>query len=213
MLKWLVKRLLEREKRWGEPVPEDWPPEGSVHFLPLRVPYPNAPAGFFQYEFAANVGEDDPMVVTLSREIILELCRGRQVLTVLRFTEDKNGKRPSFREIERLRATASVYREKARTALLTVGVPPDLFSAYGGDPGETERFFDFYLFSQPLSQAEEGLKLADAGRYQMWLCPSDAGEFWMHALWDPAWMDVSAVERVIGDVCRRHDVLFQNPRV
>ena len=67
--------------------PDDWPPDGSMHFLRIDHPIGSAelPPNAVQYEFAANVGEDNPKVLTLGQEIILRLCDSRQTLIVFTF--------------------------------------------------------------------------------------------------------------------------------
>ncbi len=64
------------------PVPDDWPPDGSMHFVKCTDEAQKAVQGtHIQYEFGANVGEDDRRIVKLSMEVMEQLCVSLQVLT------------------------------------------------------------------------------------------------------------------------------------
>ena len=82
-------------------VPDDWPPDGSMHFLRFDHPIGSTglPPNAVQYEFAANVGEDDPLVFSLGQEIISRLCDSRKTLIVFSFD-------PVLSNYERKKATA-----------------------------------------------------------------------------------------------------------
>ena len=71
-------------------VPDDWSPDGSMHFLRFDHPIglTGLPPNAVQYEFAANVGEDDPVVFSLGQEMISHLCDSRKTLIVFSFDHE-----------------------------------------------------------------------------------------------------------------------------
>ena len=78
----LFSNLFKR-KRAFTPVPGDYPPEGSVHFLKFGTPDSFVPKGFWQYQFSSNWGEDVPNVALLGEQIIHQCCANQRVLIVL----------------------------------------------------------------------------------------------------------------------------------
>ena len=86
----LVYLLIGKKDFTPTPVPDDWPPDGSMHFLRFDHPIglTGLPPNAVQYEFAANVGEDDPVVFSLGQEIISRLCDSRKTLIVFSFDHE-----------------------------------------------------------------------------------------------------------------------------
>lgn len=85
-----IYQLIGRKGFTPAPVPDGWPPDGSMHFLCFDHPIGTVrhPLNAVQYEFGANVGEDDPMVFVLGQEIISRLCESRKTLITFSFDSE-----------------------------------------------------------------------------------------------------------------------------
>ena len=123
-------------------VPDDWPPDGSMHFLRFDHPIGSTglPPNAVQYEFAANVGEDDPLVFSLGQEIISRLCDSRKTLIVFSFDpvlsnyERKKATAPHSETVAQflhsLIPAAPLTQKENMVACLGIGYPKELFSNY-----------------------------------------------------------------------------------
>lgn len=226
----LVYLLIGKKDFTPTPVPDDWPPDGSMHFLRLDGRYrpTRLPPNIVQYEFGANVGEDDPVVFTLGEEIIFRLCDSRRILIKFICLPEYT---KSFRQksathsleianqfLHFLVPDAQIaQREDAANflvaAILSDGCPKELFTQYDETihfPG----FIYFHLFSEestPLDP-DEGLSLVEQGQYQVELYLSN-GPNSLNVVFDPEKFDITEVEKVIEDVCHAHNVLLMNPPI
>lgn len=220
----LVYLLIGRKNFTPTSAPDDWPPDGSMHFLPFDQPISSTglPPNAVQYEFAANVGEADPEVLTLGQEIIFRLCDSRQTLIKLTFEPEfpkylrrKITMRPVEIVTQFLRSlvpdTPAARRERA-AAILSIGCPKNLFTRYEAEPNIGNGFIDFYLFSEentPLD-SEEGLSLVEQGQYQAELYLS-YGPNSLNVVFDPEALDIAEVEKVVVDVCHARNILLADP--
>lgn len=208
-------------------VPDDWPPDGSMHFLRLGGPYrpEHLPPDIVQYEFGPNVGEDDPVVFTLGWEIIYRLCESRQTLIKFScFPEYTKSfrRKPATRSLEIVTQFLRSQVPKAPiaqgegaedflvAAVLSDGCPKEFPTQYKAL--NISVFIDFYLFSEentPLDP-EEGLSLVEQGQYQVELYLS-YGPNSLNVTFNPEALDITEVEKVIEEVCRTHNILLMNP--
>lgn len=206
-----------------EPDADDWPPDGSMHFLRLDGRYRPAylPPNIVQYEFGANVGEDDPAVFTLGREMIFRLCDCRPTLIELKFEPEpskylrrKTAMRPVEIAAQFLRSLvpeAPVAQRERVAVVLSNGCPKETFARYEAEPYITG-YLAFYLFPEentPLD-SEEGLSLVEQGQYQAELYLS-YGPNSLNVVFDPEALDIKKVEKVVADVCHAHNILLADP--
>lgn len=226
----LVYLLIGKKDFTPTPAPDDWPPDGSMHFLRLDGRYRPAslPPNIVQYEFGANVGEDDPVVFALGEEIISRLCESRRILIKFmclpNYTKSLRRK-PTTRSLEIatqfLRSLVPdvqiAQREDAENflvaAVLSDGCPKELFTQYN-EAIHFPSFIDFHLFSEkntPLDP-EEGLTLVEQDQYQAELYLSN-GPNSLNVVFDPEKFDITEVEKVIEDVCHTHNILLMNPPI
>lgn len=202
----------------------DWPPDGSMHFLRFDHPIGSTglPPNAVQYEFAANVGEDDPVVFSLGQEIISRLCDSRKTLIVFSFD-------PVMPKYERKKATAPhseivaqflhslipaapLAQKENMVACLDIGYPKELFSKYQVSSAMPYCFIDVYLFPKELVplHPEEGLSLVENGKYQADLY-LDYGPNALNIVFDSKLLDIAEIETVIEAVCRSHNIPLINP--
>lgn len=205
-------------------VPDDWPPDGSMHFLRLDGIYrpEYLPPDIVQYEFGANVGEDDPVVFTLGWEIIYRLCESRQTLIKLICDPEypkRKRREPVIRPVEiaaqslrSLLPKAPIAQRGNMVAVLSDGCPRELFSQDQETPDILGCYTYLYLFSEkntPLDP-EEGLSLVEQGQYQVELYLS-YGPNSLNVTFNPESLDITEVKKVIEEVCRAHNILLMNP--
>lgn len=205
-------------------VPDDWPPDGSMHFLRLNHPIGSEgiPPNAVQYEFAANVGEDDPVVFSLGQEIISRLCDSRKTLIVFSFDPEPPKHKcqestTSLTEIisqflHSLVPESSIIQRKNMVVCLGIGHPKELLSQYQAAPDMLYCFGDAYLFfekNEPLCP-EEGLALVKNGKYQVHLYLGN-GPNALNVVFNPQSLDVRKMETVIENVCRSHNIPLINP--
>ena len=205
---------------------DDWPPDGSMHFLRLDHPIGSVglPPNAVQYEFAANVGEDDPIVFALGQEIISRLCDSRKTLIVFSFNpvlskyERKKAALPPSETVVRflhsMVPAAPLTQKEDIVACLCTGYPKELFSKYQASSAMPYCFIDVYLFSEetvPL-HLEEGLSLVGNGKYQADLY-LDYGPNALNIVFDSKLQDITEIEMAIKDVCRSHNISLINPPV
>jgi len=222
----LLELLLGKPNYPFTPAPDDWPPDGSMHFL--RLDRPVAPQGLppdaVEYEFAPNVGEDDPMVWELGEEILFRLCDSRQVLTVLTFDSDppkSRRRKPSIsnselgtRFLRSLDPKASAAQGEHLAACLTTSCPQELFSRFKTNLNLPNSFIDTYLFSKELEPrtADEGLELVKRAQFQMQMYFS-YGPNSLNFVFTPAEVDINALAQVVGNACNQHNILLVNPPI
>ncbi len=207
-------------------VPDDWPPDGSMHFLRFDHPIGSTglPPNAVQYEFAANVGEDDPLVFSLGQEIISRLCDSRKTLIVFSFDpvlsnyERKKATAPHSETVAQflhsLIPAAPLTQKENMVACLGIGYPKELFSNYQASSAMPYCFIDVYLFSEetmPL-HPEEGLSLVENGKYQADLY-LDYGPNALNIVFNSKLQDIAEIEMAIKDVCRNHNIPLINPPV
>lgn len=226
----LVYLLIGKKDFTPTPVPDDWPPDGSMHFLCLEPPYRSArlPPNTVHYEFAENVEICDPVVFTMGREIIFRLCDSRQ--TLIKFTclpeyTKSLSRKPATHSLEcatqflrsQVPESTIAQREDAAdvlvAAVLSEGCPKELFTQYD-EVIRFPSFIDFYLLSgeNTLLDSEEGLSLVEQGRYQAELY-LDYGPYGLNVILDPEALDIKEVEKVIEEVCHAHNILLMNPPI
>jgi hypothetical protein len=205
-------------------VPDDWSPDGSMHFLCFDHPIGSTglPPNAVQYEFAANVGEDDPVVFSLGQEMISHLCDSRKTLIVFSFD-------PVLSNYERKKATvphsetvaqflhslipaAPLTQKENMIACLDIGYPKELFSKYQASSAMPYCFIDVYLFPEETISLhpEEGLSLVENGKYQANLY-LDYGPNALNIVFNSKLQDIAEIEMVIKDVCHNHNIQLINP--
>ena len=235
---WLIDKLVyllignKDFKFTPDPDADDWSPAGSMHFLHLDGRYRPArlPPNIVQYQFAPNVGEDDPMVFTLGEEIIFRLCDSRRILIKFSFDPEPSKylrRKTAMRPVEivtqflhSLVPGVSIAQREDKVkvgflaaAVLSDGCPKELFTQYD-ETINFLSFIDFYLFSEentPLDP-DKGLSLVDQDQYQVELYLS-YGPNSLNVVFDPEKFDITEVEKVIEDVCHAHNVLLMNPPI
>lgn len=220
----LVYLLIGKKDFTPSLVPDDWPPDGSMHFLPFDHPIGSTglPPNAVQYEFAANVGEDDPLVFSLGHEIISRLCDSRKTLIVFSFDpvpskrERKKTAVPpaetAARFLHSLIPAAPLAQKENIVACLCIGYPKALYSKYQSSSAITYCFFDAYLFpeeNEPL-HPEEGLSLVGNGEYQADLYLG-SGPNALNVVFDSKLQDIAEIEMAVKDVCRSHNIPLINP--
>lgn len=203
---------------------DDWPPDDSMHFLRFDHPIGSAglPPNAVQYEFAANVGEDDLRVFSLGQEIISHFCDSRKTLIVFSFDpkplkfKHQESTAPLSEIISQflhsLVPAASIIRKKNMVVCLGIGHPRELLSQYQAAPDMLYCFDDTYLFfekNEPLCP-EEGLAFVKDGKYQVHLYLGN-GPNALNVVFDSKSLDVTEIEKVVKDVCRRHNIPLINP--
>ena len=230
IIPWVVDKsiylLIGKKNFTPSLAPDDWPPDGSMHFLRFDHPIGSAglPPNAVQYEFAANVGEDDPVVFSLGQEIVFRLCDSRKTLIVFSFD-------PVMSKYERKKATVPhsetvaqflhslipatpLAQKENMVACLGNGYPKELFSKYQASSVMPYCFIDVYLFPKELVplHPEEGLLLVENGKYQADLY-LDYGPNALNIVFDSKLLDIVEVEMTIKDVCSSHNILLINPPV
>ena len=230
IIPWVVDKsiylLIGKKNFTPSLAPDDWPPDGSMHFLRFDHPIGSAglPPNAVQYEFAANVGEDDPVVFALGQEIISRLCDSRKTLIVFSFDpvmskyERKKATVPHSETVAQflhsLIPTAPLAQKENMVACLGIGYPKELFSKYQASSVMPYCFIDVYLFPKELVplHPEEGLSLVENGKYQADLY-LDYGPNALNIVFDSKLLDIVEVEMTIKDVCSSHNILLINPPV
>ena len=206
------------------PDSDDWPPDGSMHFIRLDPPYRHAglPPNTVHYQFAPNLEEYDPAVLTMGREIIFRLCDRCPTLIKLTFETEpskylrrKIAVRPVEIVTQFLRSLvpeAPVAQRERVAAVLSNGCPREIFERYEAESNINNGFIDFYLFSEentPLDP-EEGLSLVEQGRYKVELS-LEYGPSALNVVFDPEALDIAEVEKIVADACRAHNILLTDP--
>lgn len=199
-------------------------PDGSLHFVKCTDEAQKAvPSTHIQYEFGANVGEDDRRIVTLSMEIMKRFCGSRQVLTNISSNVEfsKKERHPPERYpvryrhfLENMSSPVSMYaKDKKMLALLTKGFDAAAFWANKTISTVDDCFFDFYVLSDDLTilNAEEAAEVVTAGKYEVWFDLSEWGSCALYITLNPETVDADALQELVAAVCKDDDILFQNP--
>ena len=220
-----IYQLIGRKGFTPAPVPDGWPPDGSMHFLCFDHPIGTVrhPLNAVQYEFGANVGEDDPMVFVLGQEIISRLCESRKTLITFSFDSElqkrkyKKGSAISSQNVIQflrfLVPETYIAQKRNMAAFFSAGCPKGLFSQYQAASNIPNCFIDFYLFSEetvPLC-LEDGLSLIEHGDYQVNLYLG-YGPNALNIVFNSKSLDSAGVKKVVEDVCNGHNILLMNPR-
>nr|WP_325294056.1 hypothetical protein [uncultured Oscillibacter sp.] len=220
----LVYLLIGKKDFTPTPVPDDWPPDGSMHFLRFDHPIglTGLPPNAVQYEFAANVGEDDPVVFSLGQEIISRLCDSRKTLIVFSFDHElpknkRQGKNlPTSEYVTQFLRTlvpeVHIVQKENTVVFLFTGCPKNLFSQYHAASDLPSYFIDFYLFTERTMPCcpEEAISLIEKGCYQTNLYLG-YGPNALNIVFDPKSLDITEAEKVIEEVCHSHNIQLINP--
>lgn len=205
---------------------DDWPPDGSMHFLRFNQPIGSTglPPNAVQYEFAANVGEDDPVVFSLGQEIISRFCGSRKTLIVFSFDPEplKHKRQESAAPLTEIISQflhslvpeASIIRKENMVVCLGIGHPKELLSQYQAAPDMLYYFDDTYLFfekNEPLCP-EEGLAFVKNGKYQVCFYLG-TGPNALNIVCDSESLDITELKIIIEEVCRSHNIPLINPPV
>lgn len=211
-----------KRKREFTPVPTDYPPEGSVHFLKFDTPDSFVPKGFWQYQFSSNWGEDDPNVAFLGEQIIQQCCANQRVLIVL-----TSNAPPTYQKgntfwgesytayLQSAAPGASIFQKSERNIVcLTTGCPEALHPIYRKDHPAGGCQFDFYTFPSDtvVADAEHGLQLVEKARYGLWFMPSN-GPLELEVIVNPDGADMRTIQGAVEEVCRKNGTLFMNPKI
>ena len=204
------------------PVPDDYPPEGSMHFLPCEDHFPLSP--FELYQFSSNWGEDDENVVRLGLIIMDRLCASHPVLTRLWSTRElskkekqKNPMRflPRYqRLLQEASPEVSTYAKDEKT-LFILGRGFDRMTLAADRNLSTEQPYypDFFVFPDNLElpDAKAAAGSMERTQYDLSLVLSDLGPKELLITLNPQRVDAKAVEALIQAVCEENGILFQNP--
>lgn len=207
------------------PLPDDYPPDGSMQFMPYEPkPYLRIPTNFLHYEFGPNCGESNPVAVNLSIKVIKELCQEKLILAVIRSNEPRHHRKhkappPTFAELyyqvlQKARPDVSTYlKTNLCLAYLTVGYDAIMLAAYQTFPINTECFFDFYVFSldQAIPDARTAFDLTKSFQYDMKLEYIDHGPVSLEMDVNKNTADLASIQAVVERICRENSVLLRNP--
>lgn len=210
------------------PVPDDWPPEGSMQFM-CRKPadHEDLPTNFLHYEFGPNWNESDPVAIDLGLKILTALCRDRVVLTDIKSTQTHVKKRKTtpktfsehyFHCLQEIKPDIPAHLESTqRLAYLTVGLDARLLP-------ETERYYslfrpggqvfvDFYVLPQENQSMDVQAALTGAAsfQYDMKLEYIEYGPTSLEITLNTDTVDIATLQSVVETVCQENDVLLLNP--
>lgn len=225
----LIRSLLKKPIIEPSQLPEDWPPEGSVHFIDVTqtsqefARFRGFPVDFKIYEFSSNWAEQESDAIPLAHEVIKRLCENRVVLTDIESTPEISKKKKYTREerftvryhrfLRKAHPQISVHAENERKLdILTTGFNADALLAYEEIDTIDHCYFEFYLFSEeaaPLT-AQQAWVMARNNEYdlQIWMNDSPVG---LEVIFNPRTVDIDFVQSVVKDVCEKHTVQFSNP--
>lgn len=220
----LFFELLFPPHRDFSPVPDDWPPDGSLHFVKCTDEAQKAvPGTHIQYEFGANVGEDDRRIVKLSMEIMKRICGSGQVLTKIGSNSEFLKKEKFHPErfpvryrhfLEDMGSSVSIYaRDEKTLEFLTRGFDATAYWTNQEINTTDHSFFDFYVLpdAPAVSSAEDAAKAVAAGKYDVWFSLSEWGPCALYITLNPETVDADTIQRIIESICKEHQILFQNP--
>lgn len=233
----LVRSLLKKPMMDAVPLPNDWPPEGSVHFIDVtqahqklvqEYGYKPIPANFKIYEFGLNWAEEDWAeerfgVVPLAIEIMKRLCEGRAVLTDIvstleTFTKKKYTRQERFtvryhRFLEKAYPDVSAYMENERKLdILTTGLHSDSLFAYEELDTTDHCYFEFYLFSEERAPqtAQRAWSMVQKNEYdiQLWINDSPIA---LEVIFNPGTVDIDFIHAVVKNLCEKDRIQLSNP--
>ena len=225
----LICSLLKKPSIESSTLPDDWPPDDSMHFLDITKSSQkywrtfHFPERFKVYEFSSNGEEDDPTVIPLAYEIMERLCESRTVLTEIKSIPEILKKRKYSRDerftvryhrfLKRMHPQVSVYAEnEQKLGILTTGFNAEAFWAYREMDTIDDCCFDFYLFPEkatPLT-AQQAWTMVRNNEYSIrfWLNNAPNG---LDVVFDTSAVDIASVQAVIKGVCEKHHVFLFNP--
>ncbi len=205
--------------------PDDWPPDGSLHFVKCTdEAQKTVPSTHIQYEFGANVGEDDRRIVTLSMEIMKRICGSGLVLTKISSNREFSKKEKFHPErfpvryrrfLEDIGSPVSTYVRNEKTLeLLARGFDATAFWMNQEINTADPSFFDFYVLpdTPAISSAEDATKAVAAGNYDVWFDLSEWGPCALYITLNPETVDAGKLQELIAAVCEENNILFQNPK-
>lgn len=221
--------LFGRKQMNFTPVPDDWPPEGSMQFMCCEPEaYEHLPANFLHYEFGPNWNESDPVAIDLGLKILRVLCQDKLILTDIRSSEGyyyKKTKNPVetfseylFRVLQKERPDTPAYLEtNLHLVYLTTGHDEELqqltdryYSLYRLG---TEFFTKFYMLPQEYREldAQAALERVKAFQYDMKLEYIKYGPTSLEINLNTDTVDIATVQAVVEKICRENQVLLLNP--
>ena len=193
-------------------------PDNAMSLVSCPLPdYEQAPEKISHFEFGPACGEDNPMSVELSREIICALCNDKQCLTVIRahMATEKREYLPAesidwyTKELQNTGSTTSLYRVDERTlAYLTAGYDKEVFSTYyASRPGVLWDFY-FYTFSPDaqLPSAKHAWNQATSHQYAVRMDYADYGATTLALYVNPEAGDVTYLQQVIKQICDEKNI-------
>ena len=221
--------LFGRKEMNFTPVPDDWPPEGSMHFV-CRDPeaYEQLPANFLHYEFGPNWNESDPVAIDLGLKILRVLCQDKLILTDIRSSEGYYYKKPKnpvetfseylFRTLQKERPdTPASLETKLRLAYLTIGYDEKLqmlMDRYCSLYRLGTSFDDaFYVLPQECRglDAQAALERVRAFQYDMKLEYIKYGPTSLEINLNIDTVDIATVQSAVERICQENQVLLLNP--
>lgn len=221
----LVPNLLSLGGRFSSKsnVPDDYPPEGSMHFIRYPKPEFSIPDGFVQYNFSSNWGEDDRNVMALGEEIIHRLGDERQVFILINGSEPITRKQKAegpwvdayTKIIDKCDPRASVFPiSEYSIACLTSGISKELGQIYWRDEPAGGCEFEFYLFPPEIivETAKQAICLIKDAAYQMRLLPEN-GPLALDIIVNEDRVDIATIENIIQAACLEKNILLQNPNL
>lgn len=226
---WLIDFLFRAKNFTPTPIPDNWPPDGSMHFIDVThasrdlMQARGLPETFRLYEFSSNRSEQDFDAIPLAHEIIQRLCENRPVLMeIASASEDAKQKKRTedcrfparYRHfLEKAHPNLSLFAEsEKRLAILTTGFYADALLTYAGNTAADRCFFEFFLFPEDAAPvtAEQARRLVQKNEYDLclWLNDSPLG---LDAALNTAAVSADSVQAVAEYICDIHGVLFSNP--
>jgi|GEM_PF-1353299 len=206
------------------PVPDDWPPDGSLRFIECgNVSWKAIPNTYRNYEFSPNEDAYDSRIAELGIEIMKRFCGSRQVLTKIKSVK-KISKKGKFvperfpvryrRFLQQTQPQTPTYTEnKKELSVWTHGFDQTAFIAFKELDRTDDCFFDFYVLPDALaaSNAEDASKAVAVGKYDVWFSLSEWGPCALYITLNPETVDANTIQRIIESTCKEHQILFQNP--
>lgn len=179
------------------PVPDDWPPDGSLRFIECGDdPCKAIPSVYKNFEFSPNEDAYDDRIPKLSMEIMKRFCGLVKVLTKVVSDSD------------------SVDAPDEKTLLIMErSVDPAIFWANRDIAATDYCFLDAYVLPENLniSDAKSAAQAVATGKYDVWFNLSGWGPCALHVTLNPETVDADALQEIVAAVCKENHILFQNP--
>ena len=226
----LIRSFLKKPTTAPPQFADDWPPDGSVHFIDVTqtsqefAQLRGFPEHFKLYEFSSNWVEQESNTIPLALEIMKRLCENRVVLTDIVSTAKPSKNKKSIQQehftvryhnfLQKTHPHVSVYAENERKLnILTKGFHEQVLFSYEELDTIGHCYFEFYLFSENTTPktAQQAWDMIQHNEYdiQLWINDSPVG---LEVIFNPNSVDVNFVQNVIKDICRKHRVQFSNPQ-